>query len=167
MQSDPHLLALTMLLEAYQRLGYSPKLGDVPAMVVDTVRGVLDLPDGLAAQFCEQAGIPAEAPALVGFYRRRLAGTAAAVAVAVEVDAGYPAKTDLVLEDGKPTLERRRGADRRPSALALECADVRWLSVVAPETAVVDSLIIARSLRMWVRSCRETPAMPRARRSRS
>ncbi|AWK74448.1 hypothetical protein CBI38_25750 [Rhodococcus oxybenzonivorans] len=122
MQSDPHLLALTMLLQAYQRLGYFPKLGDVPAMVVDTGRGVLDLPDGLAAQFCEQAGIPAEAPALVGFYRRRLAGTAAAVAVAV--DAGYPAKTDLVLEDGKPTLERRRGADRRPSALALECADV-------------------------------------------
>ncbi|MDF3310583.1 hypothetical protein P3H15_36825 [Rhodococcus sp. T2V] len=61
----------------------------------------------LAAQFCEQAGIPAEAEALVAFYRRQLTGTAAAV------DGGYPANTDLVLGDGKPTLKRRKGADRR------------------------------------------------------
>ncbi|MEU0485717.1 hypothetical protein ABZ260_41900 [Streptosporangium sp. NPDC006013] len=39
----------------------------------------------LAAQFCEQAGIPAEASALVAYYRRQLSTAAA------EVDAGYPA----------------------------------------------------------------------------
>jgi len=40
----------------------------------------------LPAQFCEQAGIPAQASALVAFYRAQLATTA------TEVDAGYPAK---------------------------------------------------------------------------
>ncbi|WP_260850847.1 DUF4158 domain-containing protein [Rhodococcus sp. WB9] len=46
-QSDPHLLALAVRLKAYQRLGYFPKLYDIPAVVVDTVRGVLDLPGGV------------------------------------------------------------------------------------------------------------------------
>ena len=70
----------------------------------------------LAAQFCEQAGIPAEAGELVAFYRRQLANTTA------RVDASYPANTDLVLEEGRPVLKRRKSADRRPSALALEQA---------------------------------------------
>jgi hypothetical protein len=38
------------------------------------------------------------------------------------VDAGYPANTDLVLEGSTPVLKRHKGADRRPSALALEQA---------------------------------------------
>ncbi|WP_054248383.1 Tn3 family transposase [Rhodococcus opacus] len=95
----------------------------------------------LAAQFCEQAGIPAEAPALVDFYRRQLTGTAAAV------DAGYPANTDLVLEDGKPTLKRRKGADRRPSALALEQAVHQRL----PERSLLDILTRAAYLTGWPR----------------
>ena len=48
--TDPHLLALAVRLKAYQRLGYFPKLGDIPAVVVDTVRGVLGLPDGVAPE---------------------------------------------------------------------------------------------------------------------
>lgn len=95
----------------------------------------------LAAQFCEQAGIPTEAEALVDFYRRQLTGTAA------EVDAGYPANTDLVLEDGKPTLKRRKGADRRPSALALEQAVHQRL----PERSLLDILTRAAYLTGWPR----------------
>ena len=49
-QNNPHLLALTVRLKAYQRLGYFPKLDGIPAVVVDTVRGVLDLPDGVTPQ---------------------------------------------------------------------------------------------------------------------
>ncbi len=37
-------------LKAYQRLGYFPKLADVPAAVVDHVRGALQLPDGVVAE---------------------------------------------------------------------------------------------------------------------
>lgn len=47
-QSDAHLLALAVRLKAYQRLGYFPKLPDIPAVVVDTVRGVLGSPDGVS-----------------------------------------------------------------------------------------------------------------------
>jgi TnpA family transposase len=95
----------------------------------------------LAAQFCEQAGIPAQAPALVAFYRRQLAVTA------TEVDAGYPANTDLVLEGGKPMLKRRKGADRRPSALALEQAVHQRL----PERSLLDILTRAAYLTGWPR----------------
>jgi hypothetical protein len=95
----------------------------------------------LATQFCEQAGIPAEAPALVEFYRHQLAGTAAAV------DAGYPTNTDLVLEDGKPMLKRRKGVDRRPSALALEQAVHQRL----PERSLLDILTRAAYLTGWPR----------------
>lgn len=95
----------------------------------------------LAAQFCEQAGIPAEASALVAFYRRQLTTTAA------EVDAGYPANTDLTLEEGKPTLKRRKGADRSPSALALEQAVYQRL----PERSLLDILTRAAYLTEWPR----------------
>lgn len=95
----------------------------------------------LAAQFCEQAGIPAEASALVAFYHRQLASTAA------EVDAGYPANTDLTLEGGKPTLKRRKGADRRPSALALAQAVHQRL----PERSLLDILTRAAYLTGWPR----------------
>lgn len=95
----------------------------------------------LAAEFCEQAGIPTEAPALVAFYRGQLTQTAATV------DAGYPANTDLVLEEGRPTLKRRKGAERRPSALALEQAVHQRL----PERSLLDILTRAAYLTGWPR----------------
>jgi hypothetical protein len=95
----------------------------------------------LAAQFCEQAGIPVDAGELVAFYRRQLTATA------VAVDAGYPANTDLVLEEGRPVLKRRKGADRRPSALALEAAIHRRL----PERSLLDILTRAAYLTGWHR----------------
>lgn len=49
-QSDPPLLALAVRLKAYQRLGYFPKLPEIPDVVVDTVRGVLGLADGVSAE---------------------------------------------------------------------------------------------------------------------
>jgi hypothetical protein len=95
----------------------------------------------LAAQFCEQAGMPTDAGELVAFYRRQLADTAA------RVDAGYPANTDLVLEEGRPVLKRRKGADRRPSALALEQAVHQRL----PERSLLDILTRAAYLAGWHR----------------
>jgi len=95
----------------------------------------------LTAQFCEQAGIPAQASALVAFYRAQLAATA------TEVDAGYPANTDLTLEEGRPMLKRRKGADRRPSALALEQAVHQRL----PERSLLDILTRAAYLTGWPR----------------
>jgi TnpA family transposase len=70
----------------------------------------------LVPAFCAQAGVPAGARALTAHVRDKLAATAAAV------DAGYPGNTDLVLEQGRPVLRRRKGAERRPSALLLEAA---------------------------------------------
>lgn len=61
----------------------------------------------LVGEFCAQAGIPTEAEQVIVHYRQRLSE------VAATVDAGYPANTDLVLEDGRPVLKRRQGADRR------------------------------------------------------
>lgn len=49
-QNDQHFLALVVLLKCYPRLGYFPKLMDVPAVVVDHVRGKLDLADGVKAE---------------------------------------------------------------------------------------------------------------------
>ena len=49
-QNDQHFLALVVLLKCFQRLGYFPKVTDVPAVVVDHVRGKLDLADGVKAQ---------------------------------------------------------------------------------------------------------------------
>jgi TnpA family transposase len=95
----------------------------------------------LAAQFCAQAGIPADAAQLVAFYRKKLTETAAAV------DAGYPVNTDLVLDGGKPLLKRRRGADRRPSALALETAIHQRL----PERSLLDILTRTAYLTGWHR----------------
>ena len=40
--SDPHLLALTVWLKSYQRLGYFPKLDEVPQVVVEHVREEAD-----------------------------------------------------------------------------------------------------------------------------
>jgi TnpA family transposase len=95
----------------------------------------------LAARFCEQAGIPTEATDLVAYYQAQLTRTA------TEVDAGYPANTDLVLAEGKPVLKRRKGADRRPSALALEQAIHQRL----PERSLLDILTRAAYLTGWPR----------------
>ena len=93
------------------------------------------------AEFCEQAGIPADAKALVAYYRALLTKTAR------DVDKGYPANTDLRLEGGKPVLARRKGADRRPSALALEAAILDRL----PERHLLDILARTAHLTGWPR----------------
>ncbi|MER7236267.1 DUF4158 domain-containing protein [Streptomyces olivaceus] len=42
---DEHLLALLLMLKSYQRMGCFPKLEDVPDMVVDFVRRLVELPE--------------------------------------------------------------------------------------------------------------------------
>jgi hypothetical protein len=44
-QDENHLLALVVWLKSYQRLGYFPKVEDVPTVVVGHVRGALELGD--------------------------------------------------------------------------------------------------------------------------
>lgn len=97
--------------------------------------------EGQVADFCEQAGLPADPAALIAFYKEKLAQTAAAV------DAGYPANTDLRLEGGRPVLARRRGADRRPAAIALEGAILGRL----PERSLLDILARSAHLTGWHR----------------
>ena len=48
--SNPHLLALTVWLKSYQRLGYFPKLDEVPEIVVDHIRAALRLSAGVVAE---------------------------------------------------------------------------------------------------------------------
>ncbi|WP_369125377.1 DUF4158 domain-containing protein [Catenulispora pinisilvae] len=48
--TDPHLLALAVWLATYRRLGYFPKLEDVPDVVVGLVRDALKLPDVVAPE---------------------------------------------------------------------------------------------------------------------
>jgi hypothetical protein len=108
----------------------------------------------LVAQFCAQAGIPTDAEKLVAFYRDKL------IKPAVSVNAGYPANTDLVLDGDKPVLKRRKGNERRPSALALEAAIHERL----PERSLLDLLgrYAARvGGRRLVRSVGLRSAMPR------
>ena len=93
------------------------------------------------AEFCEQAGIPAEARDLVAHFRATLAKTAASV------DAGYPANTDLRLEGSRPVLARRKGAERRPSALTLETRILDRL----PERGLLDILARTAHLTGWHR----------------
>jgi TnpA family transposase len=95
----------------------------------------------LVPQFCEQAGLPADGDRLVDLYRAKL------TQVAAEVDAGYPANTDLRLEGGKPVLGRRKGRDRRPSAIALEEAIHQRL----PERSLLDILTRTAYLTGWHR----------------
>jgi hypothetical protein len=63
------------------------------------------------------------------------------------VDAGFPHNTDLSFEDGHPILRRRKGADRRPSALALEDAIHQRL----PERGLLDILARTAHLLGWTR----------------
>ena len=48
--SDPHLLALAVWLKSCQRLGYFPKLDEVPEVVVEHVRDALRLPADVMAE---------------------------------------------------------------------------------------------------------------------
>ena len=65
--------------------------------------------------FCVEVGLPADAAAFTAALRTRLEQTAA------QTDAGYPDNADLVIdEQGVATLKRRRGKERRDSAIALE-----------------------------------------------
>ena len=73
-----------------------------PFLACGVARSALPPLGLLLEEACAQAGIPTQARALTAFYQRKLADTAAAV------DAGYPGNTDLVLEDGRPVLRRRK-----------------------------------------------------------
>jgi TnpA family transposase len=95
----------------------------------------------LAADFCAQAGIPIDAAKLVAHYRYELTRTA------TTVDTGYPANTDLVLDGERPVLKRRKGADRRPSAMTLEAAIHQRL----PERSLLDVLTRTAYLTGWHR----------------
>ena len=48
-RSDEHLLALVLALRCFQRLGYFPRLAEVPEIVVEHIRRGLRLPEGTAA----------------------------------------------------------------------------------------------------------------------
>ncbi|MEV4364921.1 DUF4158 domain-containing protein [Nonomuraea sp. NPDC049625] len=45
-QDDQHLAALPVWLMACRRLGYFPKLKDVPAVVIEHIREMIGLPEG-------------------------------------------------------------------------------------------------------------------------
>lgn len=49
-QDEHHLLALVVWLKSYQRLGYFPKVGDVPEVVVGHVRGALGLAEDVGLE---------------------------------------------------------------------------------------------------------------------
>ncbi len=49
-QDDQHLLALLVWLKAYQRLGYFPKLRDVPAVVFEHIREMIGRPEGVVLE---------------------------------------------------------------------------------------------------------------------
>ncbi|OLM27608.1 Mobile element protein [Pseudonocardia sp. Ae717_Ps2] len=63
------------------------------------------------------------------------------------MDAGFPANTDLVLDGERPVLKRRKGADRRPSAITLEAAIHQRL----PERSLLDILTRTAYLTGWHR----------------
>jgi len=48
-QTEGHLLSLVVLLKCYQRLGYFPKLRDVPPLVAGHIRVALGVDAGIAA----------------------------------------------------------------------------------------------------------------------
>jgi TnpA family transposase len=71
----------------------------------------------LVAGYCAEAELAPDPAGFVAALRQQLTD------VAAKVDAEYPDNADLVIdESGKPVLKRRKGRDRRPSALKLEAA---------------------------------------------
>lgn len=91
--------------------------------------------------YCAQAGLPADAAGAVALLRERLESTATAV------DEGYPANADLVIAGGRPTLKRRKGKDRRQSALELEAMLLDRL----PERGVLEILTRTAYQTGWTR----------------
>ncbi|MCA1678088.1 MAG: transposase, partial [Actinobacteria bacterium] len=92
----------------------------------------------LLDEFCAEVGLPATAGAFTEQLRARLTAKAA------EVDAGYPDNADLVIDDdGRPSLKRRKGKDRSPSAIALE----EQIKERMPERSVLE--ILARTA-YWI-----------------
>ncbi|MFP8887900.1 Tn3 family transposase [Streptomyces mangrovi] len=93
----------------------------------------------LVADYCEQAGLPATAPAFTAALKQKLAATAA------KVDAGYPDNADLTIDtaSGKIVLTPRKGKDRRKSAQDLEAEILRRL----PEWSLLD--VLARTA-YWI-----------------
>ncbi|GAA3532850.1 Tn3 family transposase [Nonomuraea rosea] len=67
-QDDQHLLALLVWLKAYQRLGYFPKLTDVPTVVAEHIRGVI----GLAERVVLTAAAERSAKRHRSFVRQRM-----------------------------------------------------------------------------------------------
>ena len=93
-------------------------------------------------EYCTEMDLPAE-PA--GFRR----GLEAKLRTAAEtVDRGYPGNADLVIDDaGEPTLKRRRGLARRPSALELEKTVLSRL----PERSLLDVVTRVAYWTQWPR----------------
>ncbi|MFE2184899.1 Tn3 family transposase [Streptomyces sp. NPDC059455] len=93
----------------------------------------------LAADYCEQAGLPSTAPAFTAALKQKL------TQVAAKVDAGYPDNADLTIDtaSGKIVLTPRKGKDRRKSAQDLEAEILRRL----PEWSLLD--VLARTA-YWI-----------------
>lgn len=95
----------------------------------------------LMAEYCREAGLPPDAASATAELRARLEQTA------VRVDEGYPGNADLVLSEGRPVLKRRKGRERRQSALDLEAAILDRL----PERGILDVLTRTAYPTGWTR----------------
>jgi hypothetical protein len=95
----------------------------------------------LIGAYCAQAGLPAHAAAAVAELRGRLEATAATV------DTGYPSNADLVISGGRPMLKRRKGKERRQSALDLEATLLDRM----PERGILEILTRTAYLTGWPR----------------
>lgn len=96
----------------------------------------------LVAEYCEEAGLPANAGAFTAALKAKL------TAVAAKVDAGYPDNADLTIDKdtGKIVLSPRKGKDRKTSAQELEREILKRL----PEWSLLD--VLARTaywLQWW------------------
>ncbi len=84
----------------------------------------------LLAEYCAEVGLPADARGFRAQLEQQL------TEVAATVNAGYPDNADLLIADGQPVLKRRRGKQRRASAVALE----KTLLSRLPERGLLDVL---------------------------
>jgi hypothetical protein len=98
----------------FSYLAAEPRSGDIAVAGSDSYANLhaqlmtWDECQPLAADFCAQAAIPIDAAAMVAHYRHE------PTRMAATVDAGFPAKTDLVLDGERPiTLPQGRFVRRR------------------------------------------------------
>jgi hypothetical protein len=118
-QTDPHRLALVVWLKAYQRLGYFPRLEEIPPVVVDHVRHLVDVPDEVVLEHdadrtakwhrglvCTRAGIKYDAAKT-----RRIAE--AAIREAVQTKDNPADLINVALQGLGYHLERATGGRRR------------------------------------------------------